>query len=64
MDRSASYFSSKKQVTYEDLFNTDNISGLEDYIELYPKLRKIFVEDIMIKDEKPIGKVDIYIDIS
>lgn len=64
MDRSASYFSSKKQVTYEDLFNTDNISGLEDYIELHPKLRKIFVEDIMIKDEKPIGKVDIYIDIS
>lgn len=64
MDRSASYFSSKKEVTYEDLFNTDNISGLEDYIELHPKLRKIFAEDILIKDEKSIGKVDIYIDIS
>jgi uncharacterized protein with von Willebrand factor type A (vWA) domain len=64
MDKSASYFSSKKEVTYDDLFNTDNISGLEDYIELHPKLRKIFVEDILIKDEKSIGKVDIYIDIS
>lgn len=64
MDKSASYFSAKKQVVYEDLFNSDNIAGLEDYIMLHPKLRKIFMEDIQIKDEKSIGKIDIYIDIS
>jgi hypothetical protein len=64
MDKSASYFSSKKQVTYDDLFNSDNLAGLNDYIELHPKLRKVFVEDILVKDEKPIGKLDIYIDIS
>jgi len=64
MDKSASYFSSKKQVTYEDLFNSDNLGGLDDYIELHPKLRKIFAEDILVKEEKPIGKIDIYIDIS
>lgn len=64
MDKSASYFSSKKESIYEDLFNSDNLGGLDDYIELHPKLRKIFVEDILVKDEKPIGKIDIYIDIS
>ena len=64
MDKSASYFSAKKETTYEDLFNSDNLAGLNDYVELQPKLRKIFAEDIVIKDEKPIGKIDIYIDIS
>ena len=64
MDKSASYFSSRKQVTYDDLFNSDNLAGLNDYIELHPKLRKVFIEDILVKDEKPIGKLDIYIDIS
>ena len=64
MDKSASYFSAKKETTYEDLFNSDNLAGLNDYVELHPKLRKIFAEDIVIKDEKPIGKIDIYIDIS
>ena len=64
MDKSASYFSAKKEPVYEDLFNSDNLGGLNDYIELHPKLRKIFAEDILVKDEKSIGKVDIYIDIS
>lgn len=64
MDKSASYFSAKKEPIYEDLFNSDNLGGLNDYIELHPKLRKIFAEDILVKDEKSIGKVDIYIDIS
>lgn len=64
MDKSASYFSAKKETIYEDLFNTDNLAGLSDYIELHPKLRKVFLEDILVKDEKSIGKIDIYIDIS
>jgi hypothetical protein len=64
LDKSASYFSSRKQVMYDDLFNSDNLAGLNDYIELHPKLRKVFIEDILVKDEKPIGKLDIYIDIS
>ena len=64
MDKSASYFSAKKETIYEDLFNSDNLGGLDDFIELHPKLRKIFAEDILVKDEKSIGKIDIYIDIS
>jgi hypothetical protein len=64
LDKSASYFSSKKKVIYEDLFNSDNISGLEEFEFLHPKLRKLFAEDIMVKDSKSIGKIDVYIDIS
>jgi hypothetical protein len=64
LDKSVSYFSAKQQVKYEDLFNSDNIAGLEDYELLHPKLRKIFAEDVYVKDTKSIGKIDLYIDIS
>jgi hypothetical protein len=64
LDKSVSYFSSKKTTTEEDLFNSDNIAGLEDFVLLHPKLRKIFAEDLTVKDSKNIGKIDIYIDIS
>jgi len=64
LDKSVSYFSSKKTTTEEDLFNSDNIAGLEDFVLLHPKLRKIFAEDLTVKDTKSIGKIDIYIDVS
>ena len=64
LDKSVSYFSSKEQTKYEDLFNSDNIAGLEDYELLHPKLRKIFAEDLQVKDTKKVGKIDIYIDAS
>jgi hypothetical protein len=62
LDKSVSYFSAKKETTYEDLFNSDNMAGLEDYELLHPKLRKIFAEDLQVKDTKSVGKIDIYID--
>lgn len=64
MDRSKNYFSARKETIYEDLFNSDNIAGLDEYVFLHPKLRKFMVEDIMIKDTKSVGKLNIYIDIS
>jgi hypothetical protein len=64
LDKSVSYFSSRQQTVFEDLFNSDNVAGLEDYELLHPKLRKIFVEDLQVKDTKKIGKIDVYIDIS
>lgn len=64
LDKSVNYFSSQKITQFEDLLNSDNIGGLEDYELLHPKLRKIFVEDVMVKDTKAVGKIDIYIDIS
>lgn len=64
LDKSTSYFSSRKITTYEDLFNAQDVSGLEDYELLHPKLRKIFAEDIQIKDTKAVGKIDVYVDVS
>lgn len=64
LDKSVSYFSSGQEVEYEDLFNSDNIAGLEDYELLHPKLRKIFAEDVYVKNTKSVGKIDLYIDIS
>jgi len=64
LDKSVSYFSANEKTEYEDLFNSDNIAGLEDYELLHPKLRKIFAEDLQVKNTKKIGKIDLYIDIS
>lgn len=64
LDKSTSYFSSREIVKYEDLFNADDVSGLDDHILLHPKLRKIFLEDIMVKETKKVGKIDVYVDIS
>ena len=64
LDKSTSYFSSRKITTYEDLFNAQDVSGLEDYELLHPQLRKIFAEDVQIKDTKAVGKIDVYVDIS
>jgi len=64
MDKSTSYFSAKKETIVEDLFNADSIAGLEDYIELHPRLRKVMIEDITVKETKSIGKIDLYVDIS
>ena len=64
LDKSKSYFSSKKITTYDDLFNAQDVSGLEDFELLHPKLRKIFAEDLQVKDTKAVGKIDVYVDIS
>ena len=64
LDKSVSYFSSNQTTEYEDLFNSDNIAGLEDYELLHPKLRKIFAEDLQVKNTKKVGKIDLYIDVS
>jgi hypothetical protein len=64
LDKSVSYFSSREEVEYEDLFNSDNIAGLEEYELLHPKLRKIFAEDVYVKNTKKVGKLDVYIDVS
>ena len=64
MDKSTSYFSAKKETIYEDMFNSDNLAGLDDFVLLHPKLRKFSMEDVVIKDTKSVGRIDVYIDIS
>lgn len=64
LDKSAAYFSARKVVIFDDLLNAQDVSGLDDYELLHPKLRKIFIEDIQIKEHKYIGKIDVYVDVS
>ena len=64
LDKSSSYFSSRKETIREDLFSSGNLAGLEDYELLHPKLRKVFIEDLTVKETITVGKIDIYIDIS
>jgi hypothetical protein len=64
MDKSVSYFSAKETVQFENIFDANDTTGIEDYLFLHPKLRKIMAEDIMVKETKKIGKIDVYIDIS
>lgn len=64
MDKSVSYFSAKETVQFENIFDANDTTGIEDYLFLHPKLRKVMAEDIMVKETKKIGKIDVYIDIS
>jgi hypothetical protein len=64
LDKSVSYFSAKDTPVYENIFDAESMHGLMDYELLHPKLRKVFMEDIMVKDTKKIGKIDIYVDLS
>jgi hypothetical protein len=64
LDKSAAYFSARKIVTYDDFLNAQDAAGLDDYELLHPKLRKIFLEDLMIKEHKQVGKIDVYVDVS
>ncbi len=64
LNNSISYFSSKETVKFEPLMETGHLDGLEDVYMLHPKLRTIFMDDMMVKDVQKIGKINIYIDIS
>jgi hypothetical protein len=64
LDKSISYFSAKSIPIFEDLFNAQDISGLNEYELLHPKLRKIFAEDVQVKENKYFGKINVYIDVS
>lgn len=64
LDKSASYFSSKTKTIYDDIFNSDNISELQEFELLHPNIRNLFLEDITIKETKSVGKIDLYIDVS
>jgi hypothetical protein len=64
LDKSAAYFSARKIVIYDDFLNAQDVAGLDEYELLHPKLRKIFLEDVMIKEHKNVGKIDVYVDVS
>lgn len=64
LDRSKNYFASKEIVQFDSIWDADSLDGLQDYELLHPELRKLFIDDIMVKTVKKEGKIDLYIDIS
>lgn len=64
LDKSTNYFSGKEIVEYDPIFDADSLDGLQDYELLHPKLRKLMVDDIMVKNVYREGKIDLYIDTS
>lgn len=64
LNNSLSYFSPKVETTYENILEANNLDGLEDWVLLHPKLRKVFIQDIDVKETKKVGKINIYIDVS
>lgn len=64
LNKSINYFHGKQDPVLENLWEASSIQGIEDYVLLHPKLRKIFSEDIMVRDYKTKGKINVYIDIS
>jgi hypothetical protein len=64
MDRSVSYFSAREEVEFDSLFENGAVDQIEDMYMLHPKLRVVMAEDIMVRDIKRMGKINLYIDIS
>lgn len=64
LDDSKNLFSSKKETVFEDMFTNPNLNAVEEYEFLHPKLRKFMAEDIVVRDHKTIGKINVYLDIS
>lgn len=64
MNYSANRLSMTEKTTWENILDSDNIGGLEDFVNLHPRLRRFTIEDVMIKDIEKSGKVSVYLDIS
>lgn len=64
LDKSTNYFTGKEIIEYDPIFDSDTLDGLQDYELLHPKLRKLMVDDIMVKNVYREGKIDLYIDTS
>ena len=64
LDKSVSYFSAKDIPYYDNIFEAESLGGLQDFELLHPKLRKIMMEDIHVKEVKKVGRIDIYVDVS
>jgi len=64
LDKSLSYFQGKEITTYHSIFDAESLDGFQDYELLHPKMRNFSIEDVLVKEVKRQGKIDIYIDIS
>lgn len=64
LDKSLSFFHGREVPVYEGIFDADSLDGLQDYDLLHPCMRKFMIEDVLVKDVKRLGKIDIFVDVS
>ena len=64
LDNTRNYFTGKETVELVPFLDAESMDSIMDLELLHPKLRNFFMDDIMVKDVKREGKIDVYIDIS
>ena len=64
LNESKNYFSSRTKPREIPLLESDSLSNLNNIEYLHPILKKIKLFDITVSEKEPIGKLDIYYDIS
>lgn len=64
LDSSISFFSAKERVTFDQFIDNPMIDEIQDYLYLHPTLRKVCLDDLVVKETERKGKIDVYIDVS
>lgn len=64
LDNSRNYFNGKETANLVPFLDADTFDAVQDLELLHPKLRNFFLDDVMVKETKREGKIDVYIDIS
>lgn len=64
LDKSIAFFSAKERVTFDQFIDNPMIDEIQEYMYLHPKLRKICIDDLMVKEIERKGKIDVYVDVS
>ena len=64
VSKAENHFSSKRKIEYEEFLESDDISGLDEFEYLHPKLKKAFVADIMLRKVIKTGTLNVYADTS
>jgi flagellar motor protein MotB len=64
LDNSRNYFNGKETAKLVPFLDADTFDAVQDLELLHPKLRNFFLDDVMVKETKREGKIDVYIDVS
>jgi hypothetical protein len=64
LDKSIAFFSAKEKVTFDQFLDNPMIDEIQEYMYLHPKLRKVCVDDLLVKEIERKGKIDVYVDVS
>lgn len=64
LDKSIAFFSAKEKVTFDQFLDNPMIDEIQEYMYLHPKLKKVCVDDLLVKEIERKGKIDVYVDVS